>query len=241
MKYTIKKNMTGYSVNYNCPNCDAGLRNPLKEAGIGDVCPDCGHAYTVPGERELLTHRQQQAKEKEVLEERRRQAKLERERMKQEQQRKREENAARVEQERAYQQQQAVRESEVKRGMSGIGFIPFSVLKPFTDLYYDSGNREAEVVAKRLRIVAESIIKIGTVFFFLDFAWVLVGCYLFITTPVGNAETIFQQIYIRASVLTLAATVVGWLLWWGARMCTAAILYALFSLVAASYKLTFTK
>ena len=241
MKYTVKETMTGYNVHYNCPNCNVGLRNPLKEAGIGEVCPDCGQHYTVPGERELLSYKQHKANEKKALEERKRQAKLEREQMKQEQQRKREEHAARVEQERVRQRQKAIRESEARRGVGGMGVVPFSILEPFTELYYDSDNREAEVVAKRLRIVASSIIWLGWLFLFLDVAWFLFGLYLLMSAPFGNPETIFQQIYIRSAVVTIAAAVVGWLIWWGARMCMAGVLYALFSLVSASYRLTFTK
>ena len=74
MDYKIKKGMMGHRVHYNCPGCKTGLNNPINEAGIKDVCPDCGTSYTVPGkqrweemqaaEDRKRKEREEQAKEK---------------------------------------------------------------------------------------------------------------------------------------------------------------------------------
>lgn len=74
MDYKIKKGMMGYRVHYNCPGCKTGLHNPINEAGITDVCPDCGTSYEVPGkqrwnemkaaEDRKQKEREEQAKEK---------------------------------------------------------------------------------------------------------------------------------------------------------------------------------
>lgn len=61
LPYTITKGITGVKVNYKCPNCKVGLSNPLKEAGILDVCPDCGCQYQVPGVNDLKHAKAQQA------------------------------------------------------------------------------------------------------------------------------------------------------------------------------------
>jgi hypothetical protein len=40
-------------VTYDCPNCQASLKNDLSDAGIRDSCPHCGCEFFVPGDERL--------------------------------------------------------------------------------------------------------------------------------------------------------------------------------------------
>ena len=65
MQYELTKGLTGYVVKYQCPQCQANLRSPLKQAGTNDDCPDCQAMFVVPGTDELakLERKKQQAKD----------------------------------------------------------------------------------------------------------------------------------------------------------------------------------
>ena len=65
MQYELTKGLTGYVVKYQCPQCQANLRSPLKQAGTNDDCPDCQAMFVVPGTNELakLERKKQQAKD----------------------------------------------------------------------------------------------------------------------------------------------------------------------------------
>ena len=41
-----------WQVKYDCPNCEASLFSPIKEAGIIDTCPSCKNTFVVPGKAE---------------------------------------------------------------------------------------------------------------------------------------------------------------------------------------------
>jgi uncharacterized Zn finger protein (UPF0148 family) len=52
-EFQVKKGLLGgHTVSYQCPQCSAGLKARLDEAGTSDSCPDCGAAHTVPGTAE---------------------------------------------------------------------------------------------------------------------------------------------------------------------------------------------
>lgn len=42
----------GYTVGYECPNCQTRLKSPLDDAGKTDTCPDCKKPFVVPGTQE---------------------------------------------------------------------------------------------------------------------------------------------------------------------------------------------
>ncbi|QDT59986.1 hypothetical protein SV7mr_25000 [Stieleria bergensis] len=52
--YHVKPSITGSSVKYQCPVCEARLRSSLMDADKQDYCPDCGAAFIVPGSPEKL-------------------------------------------------------------------------------------------------------------------------------------------------------------------------------------------
>lgn len=49
--YEVKKSpLSGkHHVHYQCANCNAGLSNPIEQAGKEDECPECGIVFVVPG------------------------------------------------------------------------------------------------------------------------------------------------------------------------------------------------
>jgi Zn-finger nucleic acid-binding protein len=49
--HKINKTLLGkLHVIYDCPKCTLELENPLNEAGLSDLCPECGTVFNVPGE-----------------------------------------------------------------------------------------------------------------------------------------------------------------------------------------------
>jgi hypothetical protein len=53
----VKKSVFGaHVVVYDCPRCLTKLKSPLEDAGKSETCPQCGHAFVVPGadEREWI-------------------------------------------------------------------------------------------------------------------------------------------------------------------------------------------
>lgn len=70
MKPEIKKTLTGkFVVKYECSQCGEGLESPLAEVGAQDTCPNCKHAFVVPGraEKEQLARQQQAARDAKEL------------------------------------------------------------------------------------------------------------------------------------------------------------------------------
>ena len=67
MKYKIlngNKETKKILVEYRCPNCSVLLKNPIKEAGKEDTCPDCMFAFVVPGVEELKDFREREEAKK---------------------------------------------------------------------------------------------------------------------------------------------------------------------------------
>ena len=67
MKYKIlngNKETKKILVEYRCPNCSVLLKNPIKEAGKEDTCPDCMFAFVVPGVEELKYFREREEAKK---------------------------------------------------------------------------------------------------------------------------------------------------------------------------------
>ena len=63
MKYKIlngNKETKKILVEYRCPKCSVLLRNPIKEAGKEDSCPDCMFTFVVPGIEELKYFREKE-------------------------------------------------------------------------------------------------------------------------------------------------------------------------------------
>ncbi len=46
----LVKEITGYKVKYECPKCGETLKNPIKDAGSIDTCPNCNATFSVPGD-----------------------------------------------------------------------------------------------------------------------------------------------------------------------------------------------
>jgi len=51
-------------VTYDCPNCQASLKNDLSDAGIRDSCPHCGCEFFVPGDERLNVLKQAESQGK---------------------------------------------------------------------------------------------------------------------------------------------------------------------------------
>lgn len=51
-------------VTYDCPNCQASLKNDLSDAGIRDSCPHCGCEFFVPGDERLNVLKQPESQGK---------------------------------------------------------------------------------------------------------------------------------------------------------------------------------
>ena len=67
MKYKIlngNKETKKILVEYRCPKCSVLLKNPIKEAGKEDSCPDCMFTFVVPGIEELKYFREKEEAEK---------------------------------------------------------------------------------------------------------------------------------------------------------------------------------
>lgn len=67
--HQIKKKFTGgYTVNYECPSCSAGLVSPISEAGTNQQCPTCNHIFVVPGKEDVLELNRKLAEKREIAE-----------------------------------------------------------------------------------------------------------------------------------------------------------------------------
>lgn len=63
MNYKVVKGITGFSVQFRCEKCNAGLKASLDEAGLQEACPECKTPFVVPG---LKEHQAREAERKEA-------------------------------------------------------------------------------------------------------------------------------------------------------------------------------
>ena len=61
--YSVERTLLGkHRVVYDCPHCGHNIYNPLEEAGIDDVCPECDGDFVVPGVDDLERITQEEEK-----------------------------------------------------------------------------------------------------------------------------------------------------------------------------------
>ena len=59
-RYEVKSSIGSMAIKYDCPYCKTRLTSNYMEAGSQVPCPECNHAFVVPGEQEKMAEVQRQ-------------------------------------------------------------------------------------------------------------------------------------------------------------------------------------